>query len=215
MLENLRFYIVYLALIALIIGLVFFHKLPNYKSKSIVVLIFLSFVVEFIGINFSSWTGITNYFIFNFYMLLSFIYYIVLLKSLVKKITYKITANIFLITFIGFYIVNFFLIQNNLNITFTYSFALGVFFILILSSLYLMELFDSDNILNFKYSIYFWFILGVLLFHVPFLPFMLAIDWFLIQRVESIYSLVIFVLNFFMYTCFIIGFVWSEKKYNY
>lgn len=215
MLENLRFYIVYLALIALIIGLVFFHKLPNYKSKSIVVLIFLSFVVEFIGINFSSWTGITNYFIFNFYMLLSFIYYIVLLKSLVKKMTYKITANIFLITFIGFYIVNFFLIQNNLNITFTYSFALGVFFILILSCLYLMELFDSDNILNFKYSIYFWFILGVLLFHVPFLPFMLAIDWFLIQRVESIYSLVIFVLNFFMYTCFIIGFVWSEKKYNY
>jgi hypothetical protein len=215
MLENLRFYIVYLALIALFFGLMFIYKLPNYKSKSILGMIFFSFSVEFIGINFSSWTGITNYFIFNFYILISFIYYIFLLKLLLKKIDYKITANIFLIVFIVFYIINYFLIQNSINITFTYSFALGVFFVLILSCLYLMELFNSNNILNFKYSIYFWFVLGLLLFHVPFLPFMLAIDWFLIERVESIYNLVIFGLNLLMYVCFIIGFIWSEKKYNY
>lgn len=215
MLENIRFYTIYLALLSGIIGLFFFYKLPNNKAKSILVMIWLSVIIEFLGINFSKWTGIINYFIFNFYILISFIYYIYLLKLLVHKIIYKTIANLFLVIYIIFYAINFILIQNNIDETFTNSFAIGVLFVLILSCLYLIEMFNSEKILNFKKSIYFWFILGVLLFHLPYLPFLLALDWFLIERVESIYSFVVFILNFLMHSCFIIGFIWTEKRYNY
>lgn len=215
MLENIRFYTIYLALLSGIVGLFFYHKLPNNKAKSILIMIWLSVLIEFLGINFSKWTGKINYFIFNFYILISFFYYIYLLKLLLNRINNKIIATIFLILFVIFYIINFFLIQHNFDKTFTNSFTLGVFFVLILSCLYLIEISNSEKILNFKRSIYFWFILGVLLFHLPFLPFMLAIDWFLIERVESIYSFVLFILNLLMHSCFIIGFIWTEKRYNY
>lgn len=215
MLENLRFYIVYLALFAGIVGLFFFHKLPGNKAKSLLCMIFFSFLTEFVGINLTSWTGFVNYCVFNFYILVSFLYYIFLLKQLLNHLNHKRFANLCLIVFFLFYLANLIFIQKNISETFTYSFAIGVIFVLLLSCLYLVEIFNSKKILNFRKSIFFWFILGILLFHVPYLPFMLAINWFLIESTDSIYSLVLFILNVLMYGCFIIGFIWSEKKYNY
>lgn len=215
MLENIRFYIIYLALLSGTIGLFSIRKLPNNKAKSILIIIWLAFLVEFIGINFSKWTGKINYLIFNGYIFISFFYYLLLLKTLlVKKNNQKVGFSA-IILFTVFYLINFFLFQHDIDKTFTNSFTIGVFLILVLSCLYLIEIFNTEKVLNFKKSIYFWFILGILLFHVPFLPFMLAIDWFLIERVESIYSFVLFFLNLLMHSCFIIGFIWTEKKYNY
>ncbi len=213
--ESLRFYTVYLALLAGLVGLLFFHKLPSNKAKSLLVLIFFSFLTEFVGMNLTRWTGWINYCVYNFYILVSLSYYLFLLKHLLAHISHRRTANFFLIVFFLFYLTNLIFIQKDISATFTYSFAIGVIFVLILACLYLVEIFNSKKILNFRKSIFFWFILGVLLLHVPYLPFMLAIDWFLIESNESIYSLVLFILNVLMYGCFIIGFIWSEKKYNY
>ena len=105
--------------------------------------------------------------------------------------------------------------QNGLENILTYTYAIGVIFITILSVLYLFELFSSNLVLNFSKSIYFWFVVGILIFHVPFLPFMLSLEWFLIDYNPTIYGMILFFLNLLMNTSFIIGFIWSEKKYNY
>jgi len=215
MFENLRFYIIYLALLSSIIGIRFYNKLPNNKAKSLLYIIVFSFLTEFVGKYFTSWTGLINFSVFNFYMLASFSAYIILLYALLQKSTCKRIAIGFLIIFHLFYFFNLYYFQYQNDTVFTNSFALGVIFVLLLSCCYFVEIFNSEKILNFKKSIYFWFILGVLLFHVPFLPFMLAIKWFLIKNDESIFSLVLFILNLLMNSCFIIGFLWSEKRYNY
>lgn len=215
MLENLRFYSIYLALLAGIVGLFFLYKLPGNKAKSLLGMIFFSVLTEFVGSNLTRWTGLINYCVFNIYILVSFTYYLILLKYLLVHRNHKRFADIFLIIFVLFYICDFIFIQKTIFEAFTFSFAFGVIFVLILSCLYLVEIFNSKKILNFGKSIFFWFILGVLLFHVPFLPFMLAIKWFLIESNETIYSLMLFILNLLMYGCFIFGFIWSEKKYNY
>ncbi|MBA9073903.1 hypothetical protein GGR22_002070 [Flavobacterium gossypii] len=215
MLENLRFYSIYLALLAGIVGLFFLYKLPGNKAKSLLGMIFFSVLTEFVGSNLTRWTGLINYCVFNIYILVSFTYYLILLKYLLVHRNHKRFADILLIIFVLFYICDFIFIQKTIFEAFTFSFAFGVIFVLILSCLYLVEIFNSKKILNFGKSIFFWFILGVLLFHVPFLPFMLAIKWFLIESNETIYSLMLFILNLLMYGCFIFGFIWSEKKYNY
>lgn len=215
MLENLRFYSIYLALLAGIVGLFFLYKLPGNKAKSLLGMIFFSVLTEFVGSNLTKWTGLINYCVFNIYILVSFTYYLILLKYLLVHRNHKRFADILLIIFVLFYLCDFIFIQKTIFEAFTFSFAFGVIFVLILSCLYLVEIFNSKKILNFGKSIFFWFILGVLLFHVPFLPFMLAIKWFLIESNETIYSLMLFILNLLMYGCFIIGFIWSEKKYNY
>lgn len=208
MLENLGLYIIYLALLSGIPGLFFYSKLPSNKAKSILFFIWIAFIIDFIGLNFTKC-------IYNLYILISFSYYIILLKLLLIKVKNQKIALSFLVVFIGIYFINILFIQNNLVTTFTNVFAIGVIMILFLSCLYLLEIFSSEHILNFKKSIYFWFILGILAFHVPFLPYMLAINFFLIDNNTTILNFVLFILNLLMHSCFLIGFICSEKKYNY
>ncbi|OIV40675.1 hypothetical protein BKM63_17600 [Flavobacterium johnsoniae] len=215
MFEFLRSYIIYLALLSGSIGLISMHKLPGKKAKFLVILIWFSVLIELVGYYFTYWTGLLNYYVYNFYMFVSFSAYILLLRSLLIKINYRVTAVFCLILFIVSFFLNIMYFKEDTNRSFTYSFAIGVVLVLILACLYLVEIFNSDKILNFKRSVFFWYVLGILVFHVPFTPFMLAINWFLIKQDESIFSLVLFILNFLAHSCFIIGFLWSEKKYNY
>ncbi|CAD0005422.1 hypothetical protein BXU10_06715 [Flavobacterium sp. LM4] len=215
MFEFLRFYTVYLALFSGIIGLISWHKLPTNKAKFLVILIWFSAAIERVGYYFTAWTGILNYYVFNFYMLVSFCAFILLLRSVLSKTNYRIIGLLSLILFILSFFLNILYFKEDINQSYTYSFAIGVLLIMILSCLYLVEIFNSNKILNFKKSVFFWYILGILVFHVPFLPFMLALNWFLIKHDESIFSLVVFILNVLAHSCYIIGFLWSEKKYNY
>ena len=215
MLENISQYTIYLALLSAIPGIFFYFKLPNNKAKSILVFIWLAFIIDFIGLNFKDWTGLVNFPIYNIYILISFSYYIILLRLLLVKIMNQKIASIQLLIFICTCFVNIIFIEKNLTTTLTSVFAIGVMIILFLSCLYLLEIFSSEKILNFKKSIYFWFILGVLAFHIPFLPYMLANHFFLIDSNVTIFRFVLFVLNLLMHSCFLIGFICSEKRYNY
>jgi hypothetical protein len=215
MFEFLRSYILYLALLSGIVGLHSLPKLPGYKARFLVFFIWFSILTEIVGYYFTYWTGLLNYYVYNFYMFVSFIAYILLIRSLLQKINHRTAAIFCLLLFIIAFFLNMIYFKENTNRSFTYSFAIGVVLIVILSCLYLIEIFNSDKILNFKRSVFFWYVLGILVFHVPFTPFMLAIDWFLIKQDESVFSLVLFILNFLAYACYIIGFLWSEKKYNY
>jgi hypothetical protein len=215
MFEFLRSYVIYFALLSGITGLISLHKLPGIKAKSLVILIWFSVLIEIVGYYFTYWTGLLNYYVYNFYMLVSISAYILLLRSVLQKRNNKISAVLFLVLFVFSFFLNVLYFENDLNNSFIYSFAVGVLVVMILSCLYLVEIFNSDKILNFKKSVFFWYILGILIFHVPFLPFMLAIKWFLIKQDESVFSLVLFILNFLTHSCYIIGFLWSEKKYNY
>ncbi|WP_309641293.1 hypothetical protein [Flavobacterium sp.] len=215
MFENLRFFIVYLALLSGICGLISWNKLPNSKAKLILVSIGFSVLVEIVGRNFTKWTGLLNYGVFNIYILAIFSIYIIILRMLLKKASYKNISSILLLLFFGFYAFNYMIFQQDFDQILTNSYVLGVLIIIILGFLYLLELFSSNLVLNYRKSIFFWFVLGILIFHVPFLPFMLSLHWFLIDYNPSIYGLILFFLNLLMNICFIIGFLCSEKKYNY
>ncbi len=215
MLENLRFYVIFLTLLSLGVGLLYWYKLPTNRSKLFLYTIFFSAVMDFLGTNFTQWTGLLNYWIYNFYFFILFIVYIILLRSLLKKLAYKYISRFFLIFFIVFSLTNWIFFQNGINTILTYNYAIGVIFITILGSLYLFEIFSTDLILSYSRSIYFWFVIGVMIFHIPFLPFMLSLKLLLIKYSPTAWSLIIFFLNLLMNASFIIGFICSEKRYNY
>ncbi len=216
MIENLRYLPGLFALITSVVGVLNWAKLPNYKSKLFLVAIFLSAFTEFLGLYFTQWTGLLNYYVFNFYIFILFTIYYYLLASIIKKYLYKIIALLFIFLYFLAIFISIAVNSDRLGLgIFSEIYALGVLFFIILSILYLLEFFNSDKVLNYSKTIFFWFILGVLLFHVPFLPFMLSLEWFLIEYNTSIYWIIIFILNVIMNVCFITGFIWTEKKYNY
>jgi hypothetical protein len=213
--EKLRYYVIYITLVATIVGLFYYKKLPNKKAKSLLALIFISFLTEFIGRNFYYWFGLKNYIVFNLYFLITFNIYILLLLALLKKRVNKTISNCLLVLTNVFFIVDMIYLQDIFSEGLGYFFTLGSVFALILSSLYFVEMFSSNKASHFKKSIYFWYVLGILLFYIPFLPFMLASKMFLFEDLGALFSVVLFVLNILMYGSFIIGFIWSQKKYNY
>ena len=213
--SELRYYIIYLTLTATVVGLFYYKKLPNNKAKSLLALIFISFVTEIIGRFFFSWFGLKNYIIFNLYILISFSSYIVLLGALLKKIFNKRISNFLLLLINVSFIINMIYLQDVFAEMLIYFYTIGTTSVLILSSLYFVELFNSNRVSHYKKSIYFWYILGILLFYIPFLPFLVASKMFLFKDLGPMFSVVLFVLNLLMYGSFIIGFIWSQKKYNH
>lgn len=214
-LKDLRFYVIYLTLIATIVGLFYYRKLPNKKAKSILAVIFISFLAEFIGKYFYPWFGIKNYIVINLYLLIAFNSYMLLLLALLKRKRNKLISNCFLLLINLSFIVDMIYLHDIFMGLLTYYFTVGSSLLLVLSTLYLVEMVNSNKILHYKKSIYFWYILGILLFYLPFMPFVLASKMFLFNDLGATFSIVLFVLNLLMYGSFIIGFICSQKKYNH
>ena len=217
MLENLIYIPGIFAFITGIIGLLNWSKLPNYKSKLFLYSILLSIITEFLGIYFPKWTGLDNFWVFNIYIVVLFSIYFFILYNILKKHDNKLIALGLIIIYLITITISLVYNQNKIGIEIIKeNYALSVVFFTILSIQYLIELFNSSNILYYKKSIFFWFLLGALLFHVPFMPFMLSLTWWFIETFgKSIYMIIIIMLNLIMNSCFVIGFIWTEKKYNY
>lgn len=213
--ESLTVSIRFIALLSAVIATLAYPKYAGGKARYFLFSIWLIAVTEFsyrlvyyhiIGEKYPV------HFIANIYTLVQFLFYLFWYRYLIRSAKRKLLLLAFALLFVGFAIANTVLWQDFM-FTQTYSYALGTVFTIIAISLYFMEVFNNDFILNFERSVYFWFSLGVLLFFIPFLPFMIASELF--DYSGDTYDLVLVILNVVMHSCFIIGVLWSKKKYNY
>lgn len=150
MFEFLRSYIIYMALLSGTIGLFALPKLPGNKAKFLVILIWFSIVIEIVGYYFTQWTGLLNFYVYNFYMFCQPLCLYLTSKSPAYQKDHRISAVLFLMLFIVSFFLNILYFKEDINRSFTYSFAIGVLLVLILSCLYLIEIFNSEKILNLK-----------------------------------------------------------------
>ncbi|MGB5553806.1 MAG: hypothetical protein WBM83_04040 [Flavobacteriaceae bacterium] len=94
-----------------------------------------------------------------------------------------------------------------------YTFMVGAVFTLICALLHFRQLLQSDDALNLSRTLPFWVSTGLLLFNIGMVPYMLLSDYLNFRN--NIYSIVILLLlNFILYGCFSIGFIWSREKPN-
>ncbi len=210
------FYIILLLLFCTTcVGFFHWEKLPSFRAKSIVWFLSYTFINELVALAFQTFAIEKTIYLYNVYILLSFTYVIWLLSSILRSKKWVILARFVLIAYPLFCGVEGFLLKEQFTDTLNYSYALGTISVLILSSFYLYDLFGEELILVFKKSIYFWFILGILLFHVPFLPFIIALDMTLLENNDFIYNFILTFLNLLMYGSISYGFICSIKNYNY
>ncbi|NBL64994.1 hypothetical protein GV828_07255 [Flavobacterium sp. NST-5] len=198
-----------------IIGCINWYKLPTLRAKSIVGFLCYTFVNELVALIFQKYSIENNLYLYNSYIILSFSYIIWLLSSILQSWKSTALARFLLIVYILFVLLETFYIKQSFNVTLNYSYVVGTISVLIMASFYMFECFSEELILVFRQSIYFWFILGVVLFHIPFLPFIMALDMTLIENNDFIYNFILTFLNILMYGSIIYGFKCSIKNYNY
>lgn len=212
-----RFYcIILFTFVTALFGFFNLKKLPSIKSKLILIAITLGLFADLIGHNFTQITGMLNYVVYNVFTALSFLIYYAIIFMLLRNNIHIKLAKIIISAFIGVLtIIILFFFDTFINGISSVIYTSAVLGLLLLSILYLVELYNSDKILHFGKSVFFWFVVGVLVFHIPFLPFMLSVKFFLIDFDPLIYTMILLLLNIFMDSCLIYGFICSKKTYNY
>ncbi|AXG71485.1 hypothetical protein KORDIASMS9_03742 [Kordia sp. SMS9] len=217
-LEELRSFTGYLALATLIYGCIAYKNYSNTNAKYFIYCIVFSVIVEFVSLyyeSFDTWYsnifGDTNYPIANIFTIVQISFFLWWIRLILNSKSRRKVVAFLQVGYLVFAVLNTMYGQEFMTGLQTYTYAVGVIFLLIAISFYFIESFNKETMLRITDSIKFWFILGVLLFYGTFMPFFFAFQVFL-KGDQRILSLVLFVLNAIMYTCFSVGFYKSYKK---
>ena len=206
MLEELRLYSKYLALVVAIVGLFKYKDYAHTKAKYFLYSVWYIVFTEFLGTYFYKWFNMVNYSVYNTYMLVQLTFYLWFIRLLIKSKSKKKLLAVFIFIYVLTHLIDDIFIHSFFYEGSTYGYTVGVVFVIISICLYLIEQFNSENVLTITSSKYFWFLTGILIFNATYLPFKIAVKYFLFGDVKPL-SLANFVLCVILYSCFLVGFL--------
>lgn len=206
MLEELRLYSKYLALVVAIVGLFKYKDFAHTKAKYFLFSVWYIVFTEFFGTYFYKFFNMVNYCVYNTYMLVQLTFYLWFIRLLIQSELKRKILTTFILVYVIAYLIDSIFMHSFFYESSTYGYTLGVVFVVISISFYLIEQFNSERVLTITSSKYFWFLIGILIFNSTYLPFKIANKYFLFGDVRPL-SIVNFVLCVILYSCFLVGFL--------
>ncbi|MFC5044877.1 hypothetical protein ACFSTE_21545 [Aquimarina hainanensis] len=220
-------------LIAAVLGTIYLKKKyrdDNKSSRYLVLFLWLTVLVEKVGliprlsVSFDelaffkdTFLGKSNYWIYNPYNIISFLFYIYYMKMNVvsnknKNILKVLSIFYLLITSVNLIFVEGFFAKSLSGLTF----ILGSLLIMYAVGLYFYEVLQSDIILNFKKMLPFYVAIGVLVFNLVVTPLFIYSKFYAHNNPDfiKVYTSVLIILNVFLYSCYSLGFIlcWQKNK---
>ncbi|MCF6350047.1 MAG: hypothetical protein L3J23_03330 [Flavobacteriaceae bacterium] len=152
--------------------------------------------------------------IYNIYFIITFFFYFLFYKKILKKSKNIKRINLFLILYSLFTIFDLIFLKSSFTNGFiTNNIVFGAILLIITLILFLIEIINDEKIIfNIEKLLIFWISIGVLLFHIGVIPIIISSE---ILKYDGIYDRILLGLNIIMYGSFIIGFICSDPKYNY
>ena len=205
-------WVVYLELVAAICATVFYYKYKATALKWLLPYLWLVFGIEFLA---SQGTArafmMDNRWIYNIqsvteYTLIFYVYYRLLQDPLQKKTIIIFSAIFFLMLILGFLVFHRSFIELN-----TSAFSIGSVMVIYLVIAYFQEVLRSDTVLRLRSNLMIWVSIGWLFYHAGSLPLNLMANDIGIFSEAYYLRPIILVANLVLYTCLILGFLWSNK----
>ncbi len=150
--------------------------------------------------------NILTFFEFNFLFL--FLKGLLLSTSGQKNVFYIMYVFNIIYIFSSFYIDSYILNYN------TVASITGSILITVVLFFFFKELLNSNKILNYKKTLSFWIVFGLLVYYLGTIPIITIINQMKNiskQEVVGLFNIQI-ALSMFMYSCFIFGGLWSQRK---
>lgn len=122
---------------------------------------------------------------------------------------------VFAIGYLACLLIDVCYIEGRTKIVFdSFSYSIGNIFLLLLVLQFFIRFIKSDELLHYRQSNMFWVSLGILFFYVGSLPFYGIRNTLYHQYREFfyVYWYIQYCLNYLMYTCFAISFIWGRPK---
>ena len=202
------FMVVGIPLLSLIISL-FFNRNKTDIDTIFSAIIGFMFITELAGLALA-YFRIPNFVVYNIYclvfVLMNYYLFSKLLRSARMKKTIKFLSILVIIVFLADNIINKSLFTSQQHITYFLSLLILIFII----TMHLVEIMQSEAVIDFQRSKSFWISLGLLLFSVPFLPVVFALDFF--NAVFEVRWRINLLLIVIMHSCFITASLWTKHR---
>ncbi|RZS98921.1 hypothetical protein EV197_0122 [Aquimarina brevivitae] len=201
-------------LLALITAVIYFYKYKNTALRYFLLLLAYIFLNDSLGMFVREYITDYNAVLYNSYYVINFSFWFLLYRYYLK-ITFnkKIVLSFFLIYIISFIINGFF--ENYLIDYQRLPYIIAALFLIITIVIYFIEVLNSQKVLHTKNNLLFWISVGLLIYYVGNLPFRILRNYYIQLADATILFLVNFVLTVVLNSCFIIGFIWSNKKQQF
>ena len=207
--DQLNSSIFYVIALTFLIGI--FNIKKYWNTPSVYLLIYLGIVllIEFLGSIIEN-----NHWLYNIQSLIEFLTYALIFYSSVKHKKSKVIIiglTVICILYLGYEIC---FIKETFNEYLSHAFGLISFAIPLMCFVYLFEMMESEKILNQNKVLLYWICIGLLIYHLCNLPATVLIndlnglrEYYILYTIQALSSIA-------MYSCFMIGFIWSDRKYN-
>ncbi len=200
--------------LAAIIATIFFYKYKNTKFlKYLIFFIWYVALNETVGLYIRIDKGV-NAIIYNIYNAVNFTFFLLLYRHYFKNKKNKKLALYFCIIYLSSFTINGFF-ENYMTEYQRFPYILGALFLVISILLYFFEILNSEQVLQAKKNLLIWISFGLLIYFVGNLPFRILRNYYEELTDATVLFLVNITLTVIMNTCFIIGFIWSDKKHQY
>ena len=205
---------------ACIIGFLYIQKLKSSHWKFFPYYLLLIVLSEFTG-KYFHYAGLNNVKVglYNYFVIpLEILFFIWLFYKEFKHSAARLLPVAAACIYIAGWLADMFAITKNpLWWVQSFSYTLGILLILMLILTFLYRLATGNEILFIKTNMMFWICLGLFVFYFCSLPFF-GMGNYLFTRYGNIYiwyAYAIYVLNYIMYSLFIIAFIWGKPKLSY
>ncbi len=195
-----------------ILATFYYQKYRNSSEKYFMRFLWFVFILDFI---IGGYIGLIlktdNVWLYNIYILISYLFYFSWYYKILKNKPLKQTTLVFTFFFIIFDFYSFIVEdpkEHHIN-----AFIFGAVINLICTIMFFYELLSSKKIINLECTLSFWIATALLLFNIGMIPFMIYTET-LIRSDQKLYNIILISLNVILYTCYSIGFIWSKKEYN-
>ena len=197
-------------------GIFFYKKLhPSWLRLFTWFLIF-TLLTQLTGFSYSFYTKKSNHFIFNFYILIQFLFYFYLFYKTFEKQNLKFLTRLMAIVFLAFYIYNI-LFGTGFFIFSSASNTVGSICIIICCLMYFVSLFQSELNLNYFRIPMFWIATGLLFYFTGnfiYLSLMGYIEKHNLDISGNFYMYIMVTLNLLLYGLFTSGLLSNQLWKN-
>ncbi len=195
-----------------IAGTFYYHKYKDIPVLKYYVYILWYIVAnEFIGLYLRLTSDMNTAILNNIYNLINFTYIYFLYKNHLKNNTNKKIALACCLLYWGSLVINGFF-ENYLLAFQRIPYIIAAVGVVTTILLYFQEVLNSEKVLHVKKNLLFWISVGLLIYYVGNIPFRILRNYYEYLTDATILILVNLILGITMYTCFIIGFICSDKR---
>lgn len=205
------FLYVYFIALSFIVSLLVYSNQTHRYLKNFPPFLFATLVAEVIG-SYLGHIGENNYFIYNFFTVIEFCFYMILISMIIRNGKVKMVIKITALTYFLIAISNILFFQG-MKTFHTITYSLGCLVIVIVCIYYFFELFRMPKAIRLSVDPAFWICSGVLFFYCCGFPlYAFANFWFQYKWMQHSFVDIITILNIFLYSLFTIAFLCNRTQ---